>query len=51
MMCSVLNDQFGYLIASIEREVDPPGSLPHSLSFDNVKDLFGKLYRGEYSSI
>jgi len=44
VMCSVLNDQFGYLIASIEREVDPPGSLPHSLSFDNVKDLFGKMF-------
>ena len=43
VMCSVLNNQFGYLIASIEREVDSPGCMPHSLSFDDVKDLFGKL--------
>ena len=42
VMCSVLNNQFGYLIASIEREVDSPGCMPHSLSFDDVKDLFGK---------
>ena len=43
VMCSVLNNQFGYLIASIEREVDSPGCMPHSLSFDDVKNLFGKL--------
>ena len=43
VMCSVLNNQFGYLIASIEREVDSPGCMPYSLSFDDVKDLFGKL--------
>ena len=43
VMCSVLNNQFGYLIASIEREADSPGCMPHSLSFEDVKDLFGKL--------
>ena len=43
VMCSLLNNQFGYLIASIEREVDSPGCMPHSLSFNDVKDLFGKL--------
>ena len=43
VMCSLLNNQFGYLIASIEREVDPPGCMPHSLSFDDVKGLFGKF--------
>jgi len=44
VMCSVLNNQFGYLIASIEREVDSPGCMPYSLSFDDVKDLFGKKF-------
>ena len=44
VMSSLLNDQFGYLIASIEREVDPPGAMPHSLSFDNVKDLYGQKF-------
>ena len=43
MMASILNDSFGYLIASIERELDPPGCMPHSLSLDNVKELFGKF--------
>ena len=40
----VLNDQFGYLLGSVERKVDPPGlENSHSFSFDDVKNIFGKL--------
>ena len=44
VMRLVLNDQFGYLLGSVERKVDPPGlENDHSLSFDDVKNIFGKL--------
>ena len=44
VMRLVLNDQFGYLLGSVERKVDPPGlENSHSLSFDDVKNIFGKL--------
>ena len=43
-MMNLVNDQFGYLIACIERPEDPPGAMPNSLSFPNVKDLFGKHF-------
>ena len=39
----VLNDQFGYLLGSVEHKVDLPGlENPHSVSFDDVKNIFGK---------
>ena len=44
VMMNLVNDQFGYLIACIERPEDPPGAMPNSLSFPNVKDLFGKHF-------
>ena len=43
-MMNLVNDQFGYLIACIERPEDPPGAMPNSLSFASVKDLFGKHF-------
>ena len=44
VMRLVLNDQFGYLLGSVERKVDPPGlENSHSLSYDDVKNVFGKL--------
>ena len=44
VMRLVLNDQFGYLLGSVEHKVDLPGlENPHSLSFDDVKHTFGKL--------
>ena len=44
IMRLVLNDQFGYLLSSVERKVDPPGlENSHSLSYDEVKKIFGKL--------
>ena len=44
VMRLVLNDQFGYLLGSVEHKVDLPGlKNPHSLSFDDVKHTFGKL--------
>ena len=44
VMMNLVNDQFGYLIACIERPEDPPGAMPNSLSFASVKDLFGKYF-------
>ena len=41
-MSSLLNEEFGYLIASIQRPIDPPGAMPHSLSFEEVKELYGE---------
>jgi len=41
----VLNDQFGYLLGSVEHKVDLPGlENPHSVSFDDVKNIFGKNF-------
>ena len=43
VMRLVLNDQFGYLLGSVEHKVDLPGlENPHSVSFDDVKNIFGK---------
>lgn len=44
VMSSLVNESFGYLLASIERPVDPPGAMPHSLSYDNVKELYGQKH-------
>jgi hypothetical protein len=41
VMMNLVNPQFGYLLVSLERELDPPNAMPHSVSFDNVKDLYG----------
>ena len=42
VMMSLMNDKFAYLIASLEREVEPVNPMPHSASFDDIEDLFGK---------
>ena len=42
-MKSLLNEKFGYLLATIQREVEPDNVVPHSASFDDVKQIFGKL--------
>ena len=43
VMMSLMNDKFAYLIASLEREVEPVNPMPHSASFDDIEDLFGNL--------
>ena len=40
-MVSLLNDKFGYLLATIQREVEPENVVPHSASFDDIKSMFG----------
>merc|ERR1712062_851037 len=42
VMMSLMNDKFTYLIASLEREVEPVNPMPHSASFDDIEELFGK---------
>merc|ERR1719367_1434380 len=42
VMMSLMNDKFAYLIASLEREVEPVNPMPHSASFDDIEKLFGK---------
>ena len=42
VMMSLINDKFAYLIASLEREVEPDNPMPHSASFDDIEKLFGK---------
>ena len=44
VMSALVTHQFGYLIATIHRPQDPPGAMPQSVSFDNVKDLYGKNF-------
>ena len=41
IMVSLLNDKFGYLLATIQREVEPENVVPHSASFDDIKSMFG----------
>ena len=40
-MVSLLTDKFGYLLATIQREVEPENVVPHSASFDDIKSMFG----------
>ena len=42
VMKSLLNEKFGYLLATLQREVEPDNVVPHSASFDDVKEMFGK---------
>ena len=37
VMMSLMNDKFAYLIASLEREVEPVNPMPHSASFDDIE--------------
>lgn len=41
IMASLLNNTFGYLLATIQREVEPENVVPHSASFDDIKAMFG----------
>ena len=42
-MSSLLNEKFGYLLATLQRDVEPENVVPHSASFDDIKDMFGNL--------
>ena len=42
VMMSLLNDNFAYLIASLEREVEPENPMPHSASLDDIDGMFGE---------
>jgi len=44
IMVSLLNDKFGYLLATIQREVEPENVVPHSASFDDIKSMFGNHF-------
>jgi len=40
-MKKLLNNSFGYLLASLEREFEEQNMLPHSASFQDTVDYFG----------
>ena len=42
-MSSLLNEKFGYLLATLQRDVEPENVVPHSATFDDIKDMFGNL--------
>jgi len=41
VMKKLLNNSFGYLLASLEREFKEQNMLPHSASFQDTVDYFG----------
>ena len=42
-MSSLLNEKFGYLLATLQRDVEPENVVPHSATFDDIKDMFGNF--------
>ena len=43
VMSKLLSDEFGYLLVSIERQHEQPNMMPHSVSFDDAQEFFGKI--------
>ena len=41
-MSSLLSENFGYLLVSIEREIETPNMMPHSVSFTDAVNFFGQ---------
>ena len=41
-MSSLLSENFGYLLVSIEREIEKPNMMPHSVSFADAVNFFGQ---------
>ena len=41
MLLSLVSERFGYLLVSIEREVELENMMPHSVSFNDAVQHFG----------
>jgi hypothetical protein len=41
-MSKLLSEEFGYLLVSIERQIELANMMPHSVSFDDASNFFGE---------